>query len=179
MPRVQGLSPLFSVATATYGRRMCDYCDCRTHGAIASLARDHDALIGLLDRVERYAAVGDRVSSAPALAELADLLDRHARREEDGVFAEIVRADAKHACIGQFLDDHDWIHELLLLSTGPTPDSVWQAAVKELVKRLTDHIQREESDLFPAAHQLLTPPQWDAVDGVHAHVNTRTTGAPA
>ena len=38
------------------------------------------------------------------------------------------------------------------------------ALAHELVRMLRDHIAREERDLFPAAHQLLVPGQWDTVD---------------
>ena len=40
----------------------------------------------------------------------------------------------------------------------------WEPAARELARTLRDHIAREESGLFPAAHQLLVPGQWDAVD---------------
>ncbi len=35
-----------------------------------------------------------------------------------------------------------------------------------MISALGEHIYREETDLFPAAHQLLRPDQWDAVDRV-------------
>lgn len=39
---------------------------------------------------------------------------------------------------------------------------------------MCDHIAREEVDPFPAAHQLLGPAQWDAVDAVHSHLSIET-----
>jgi hypothetical protein len=39
-----------------------------------------------------------------------------------------------------------------------------QSAVGPVVELLADHTLREETDLFPAARQLLAPDQWDAVD---------------
>ncbi len=33
-----------------------------------------------------------------------------------------------------------------------------------MIELLEDHILREETDMFPAARQLLDPEQWEAVD---------------
>src|SRR4051812_15056245 len=136
---------------------MCDYCDCRSHPAIASLSEDHDALQALLDRLERARLTHDNRTATAIVAELDDLLDVHAQREEQGVFAEVVRADVDRAYVGRFLEDHDRIHALFRTSGDPGSDPTWDTAVRRLVERLSDHILREETDLFPVAHQLLSP----------------------
>ena len=64
-----------------------------------------------------------------------------------------------------FEEDHQQIHALL----ARTETANWEPATRELVRTLRDHIAREESDLFPAAHQLLLPSQWDAVDQFTEH----------
>ncbi len=61
-----------------------------------------------------------------------------------------------------FERDHDEIHRLLAECSGGD----WRQPAADLVHVLSEHIAREESDLFPAAHQLLRPDQWDAVDAV-------------
>ena len=43
----------------------------------------------------------------------------------------------------------------------------WREQARQLIRVLGEHILREETDLFPAAHQLLTPAQWDTVAAAH------------
>jgi hypothetical protein len=38
------------------------------------------------------------------------------------------------------------------------------SALRPLIELVEDHILREETDLFPAARQLLDPAEWYAVD---------------
>lgn len=66
--------------------------------------------------------------------------------------------------VGRFEKEHHVLHELSAASAGPG----WQAAARDLIRQLRDHIFREETDLFPAAHQLLSPAQWDLVDAAVA-----------
>ena len=148
---------------------MCDYCDCRSHPAIASLSIDHERLLELLAGLRRATTNGDGAAAAVLVGLVHDLLDDHATREERGVFAELAAADVEAGYLAAFEADHARIHELVAAASTP----VWRDAAAELVALLGDHIAREEFDLFPAAHQLLDPTQWDAVDAVHAVVGSR------
>ncbi len=139
---------------------MCDYCGCREHDAIAALSIEHETLLGMLTEMERHADNHSSADARPLLGRLHDLLSPHALREEHGVFTELEQAGVGHLYITMFEADHQQIHALL----ARTETANWEPAVRELVRTLRDHIAREESDLFPAAHQLLVPSQWDAVD---------------
>ena len=139
---------------------MCDYCGCREHDAIANLSVEHEELLGTLTDLQRKIDAHDAAAAMPLLVQLHDALTPHASREEDGVFTELEHAGIDHAYVSLFHQDHDTIHALL----AGTDATEWEPAARELVRALRDHIEREESDLFPAAHQLLTPGQWDAVD---------------
>jgi hypothetical protein len=68
-------------------------------------------------------------------------------------------AEVGAAYIGRLEADHAAIHRLLGALAGPG----WAVAALELIALLRDHVLREESDLFPAAHQLLRPDQWAAI----------------
>lgn len=144
---------------------MCDDCDCRSHPQIAVLSREHETLTGWLADLRRALTAGDDARSAALPARVHELLDDHAAREERSVFAELRRANVEGAYIGAFERDHDRIHSLLTGGTGHD----WHRSAEELVDALHDHIAREETDLFPAAHQLLSPAQWDAVDATLSH----------
>jgi hemerythrin-like domain-containing protein len=143
---------------------MCDYCDCRSHPQIAALSADHEALLGLLVDVRQAAEAGDVDRARPALADLRELLVDHAAREERGVFRQMRGSGVDGGYVTMFEQDHQSLHELLGDTAGPG----WRPAATGLVELLAEHIAREESDLFPAAHQLLAPSQWDAVDAAIA-----------
>ena len=139
---------------------MCDYCDCRSHPQIAALSADHHALLDLLVGLRLVLDDTSDARARPVLADVRDLLRAHSDREERGVFRQLRDAEVDRAYVALFEYDHDRLHQLL----HDTTNADWRAATRELVTLLEDHIAREESDLFPAAHQLLSPSQWDAVD---------------
>ncbi len=148
---------------------MCDYCDCRSHPQIAALSDDHERLLALLS--ELAAAVdGDHQDTAAELViELAELLEPHATREERGVFTQLRSIILDDAYVAMFEQDHDAVHRLLRECAGDD----WRRPANELVHVLREHILREETDLFPAAHQMLAPPQWTAVDAAVSLVSTQ------
>ena len=74
------------------------------------------------------------------------------------MFAELRRADVDDEYVAMFERDHEEIHRLL----GECSGRDWRRPAADLVHVLSEDILREESDLFPAAHQLLRPDQWDA-----------------
>lgn len=139
---------------------MCDYCGCREHEAIAQLSIEHETLLEMLTELQRHADNRDSAAARPLLQRLHDVLSPHALREEHGVFAELAHAGVATTYITMFEADHQQIHALL----SRTEAAGWEAVALELVQTLREHIVREESDLFPAAHQLLVPSQWDAID---------------
>lgn len=134
---------------------MCDYCDCRSHPEIAALSNDHEQMSSLLGRIRTAVGAGDRGAADRAVTAVHDLLHGHATREELGVFAEL-RTQVDGSYVDMFEQDHATLHDLLDRTTGED----WAPAASALANELGGHILREESDLFPAAHQLLTPDQW-------------------
>jgi hypothetical protein len=138
---------------------MCDYCDCRAQAEIGALSADHQRLLALT-AITRMA---DPSALAALRDEMAALLVPHADREERGVFSALVDSDVDPSYVAGFEDDHRRIHELLDGEATP-------ARMAELVGLLEAHIQREETDLFPAARQLVSPEQWDAIARVPAGV---------
>jgi hypothetical protein len=119
-------------------------------------------LLGVATELDRAAAVGDRPAADAAVRELHDLLTSHADFEERGVFAELRASDVDADYVGRFEEEHARVHALL----DECGADGWPGTARDLVAVLGAHIDREETDLFPAAHQLLTPAQWDAVDAV-------------
>lgn len=133
---------------------MCDYCGCRSEPEIAALSADHEHMLELTAQLRRAHEMG--VSALDVVAELAGALGPHARREELGIFAALVAEGVDAEYVAVFERDHDIIHDLLSRDDAPS-----QAL--RIVELLEDHILREESDLFPAAHQMLGSDAWASI----------------
>ena len=137
---------------------MCDYCDCRSHAELAALSADHDRVAGLLTAISRAVADDDEMAGRALTEELTNVLDAHAAREDGGVFA-VLRTEVGDDYLATVDREHLQVRRLLAEAAVD-----WRSAVTELTTVLSDHFLREESDLFPAAHQLLAPRQWDTID---------------
>jgi hemerythrin-like domain-containing protein len=148
---------------------MCDYCDCRSHPQIASLSDDHEAMLLMLASLSAALTTDDADLAHGLLSELHHLLDAHGVREERGIFTELRDAVTDDDYVGMFEQDHQRLHELFVQGGGAD----WRRAASEIVKSLNEHILREETDLFPAAHQMLTPDQWRAVDSATLELSAK------
>lgn len=140
---------------------MCDYCDCRSQPAIGELSAEHESMLALVGRIRSAVATSDLPWLAALQVELGFLLAAHTSREERGVFAALRDTDVDPAYLGRFEADHRAIDELLAGAVEPE-------RALSLARLLEEHIRREESDLFPAAHQLVPPERWQAVEELHA-----------
>ncbi len=103
--------------------------------------RAHDAIANL--SVEHETLLG-------MLSELLHHVDTHDVAAAKPLLEQLHDALTPHA----LREEHGVVAELEHAGIDHTYIDMFQQ----------DHIAREASDLFPAAHQLLVPGQWDAVD---------------
>ncbi|HEX7099834.1 MAG TPA: hemerythrin domain-containing protein [Acidimicrobiia bacterium] len=137
---------------------MCDYCDCRRVPEIADLGAEHERIEELGDEALRLAKAGSPEFPA-ALDRLRAALEPHVTREEKGVFAQ-----ARIAGLGSYyVDDLEEDHRRFatILDVGADIDAI---TLERLLDDLHRHIAVEEYDLFPAAVQVLTDSQWEAIE---------------
>lgn len=120
----------------------------------------------MADQHEQILAVAEALRAAHSLStervaallhDLADLLVPHTTREEIGLFAQL-RAVVSPEYLDRFIDDHRRIDELLTASAHD------HGHIGDLIDLLDEHTRDEETDMHPAARQLLGPEQWAAVD---------------
>lgn len=149
---------------------MCDYCGCRSTNEIADLSVEHERVLSLVDALRHLdaSAPGSR-SGGQLIDELATLLARHTAREETGVFAMLATFPEYAAYRQRFLDDHA---HLDALANAAAAD---RGVLAELLDLLESHVFAEETDLYPAIHQLFSPADWDHVDDA---VHTWSTTSP-
>lgn len=141
---------------------MCDYCGCRRSGPTRELALEHERLIELGDLLER--TLDDGNDATAVFAEFVGLLERHAAKEEVGLFVEARATTPLGDRIDALCAEHDTLHRWL--ADGPTG-----AHVADALLLLATHIDDEEYDLFPHVFHALAPEQWDEIDLAHRAVD--------
>ena len=112
----------------------------------------------------RRARGGPEAEISRLLNELRARLAHHTEREEAGLFRVLRDVEVPEEYVGLFEHDHGHFVELIEAATR-SPD-----AVEPLVKDLEGHMVKEETDMFPAAEQLLGPDDWDRIDAAVAHL---------
>jgi hypothetical protein len=153
---------------------MCEYCGCRQIEPLAELMDEHLALLDEASDIETALRHRDHHQVHERLLRLADLLDRHVHREEDGVFAAL--KDTK-----EFLDEiadleqehHDFHAQIAALDPA---DPVFADRVRELFAHLYDHIDMEDLGIFPVSVVTLGARGWDTIARVHDEQPTFLTG---
>jgi hemerythrin-like domain-containing protein len=145
---------------------MCEYCGCRQIAPLAELMDEHLALLDIASDVEIALRHRDHDSARAGLRRLADLLDRHVQREEDGVFTALKET-------GEFLDEvaeleqeHQDLH-VGLADLDPAAPGV-QELVSAMFRHLSEHIDKEDLGIFPVSVVTLHSSGWDTVARVHA-----------
>ncbi|MGN6782312.1 MAG: hemerythrin domain-containing protein [Marmoricola sp.] len=145
---------------------MCEYCGCRQVTPLAELMDEHLALLDLAGQVRRELVQGRRAQALEVLADVGRLLDRHARREEDGVFTALRDSGDFVDEVDQLTGEHGDFHERIAALTPDSEDL--KERVDALLGELSDHIDREDLGIFPVSVVTLGSRGWEQVDAVHA-----------
>jgi len=145
---------------------MCDHCGCRGVGAIRELMDEHTVLVDEAADVRRCLGSGDPHAAMALLADLVSRLERHVRREEDGIFRALRDS-------GEFLEEVDALEgehaDLENAIAALDPDAGdFHGAVTTLLDDLTVHIDREDYGIFPVSVVTLGAVGWATVDRAHS-----------
>lgn len=136
---------------------MCDHCGCRAFPPIAELTAEHVDILArawVLAEAEREG----RAPSSEDVAALTALLDRHALKEETGLYPELIDCRASSADqIEDLEQEHRDLHEALTSGRFDRRDYFALAA----------HIEVEEMELFSAAMLSFDEEEWEAMQGAH------------
>jgi hypothetical protein len=144
---------------------VCDHCGCRAFPPIAELTAEHEEILA-----RGWAlAEAERAGRPPPPAEvdaLARLLDVHVRKEETGLYPELIARGALSADqLADLEQEHRDLHDRLSVARFD----------RRAFYALAAHIEVEEMELFPAAMLGFDDEEWDTLDGAHR----AATGASA
>jgi hemerythrin-like domain-containing protein len=144
---------------------MCEYCGCRQIEPLAELMDEHLALLDEASDIETALGQRDHDRAVELLRALATRLDRHVRREEDGVFTAMKET-------GEFVDEvldleqehHDFDAQIAALDPAAAD---FADRIRSLFAHLSDHIDREDLGIFPVSVVTLGARGWDTIARVH------------
>jgi hypothetical protein len=143
---------------------MCEYCGCQSVPAIAELTAEHDRIREVARDLDAVAQRHDLPVATELAGRLLTLLAPHTAVEEQGLFPAMAGEFGAH--VTSLTDDHRRIEQVLGDLAAGDPTDGWPLRVRAVVGELFDHILREQDGLFPAALSVLTPQQWDHLDGL-------------
>ena len=144
---------------------MCEHCGCRGVEPIAELMDEHLALLDLGGSVRRALGSGDRRTAVEHLTVLARYLDRHVRREEDGIFTALRNQDEFVEEVEQLEAEHQTFDEAVA-GLDPEADD-FEGKVSWLLHELDEHVERENLGIFPVSVVTLGATGWETVNRAH------------
>lgn len=141
---------------------MCDFCGCRRSGPTAELAGEHETLLESSRRLRTVIEHGGEPGEH--WADFVGLLERHAAKEEIGVFVHAREHPVLAARVDALCSEHDDLRSWL--ADGPSgPRAI------DGLRLLATHIDDEEYDLFPHVFHQLDPEQWDEIELAHRAID--------
>jgi hemerythrin-like domain-containing protein len=127
---------------------------------------EHTALVDQADDVRRALHAGNPAGAMTNLADLVSRLQRHVRREEQGIFRALRTS-------GEFLDEvdalegeHGALEKAITLLDPAAPDFL--SSVDRLLDDLAVHIDREDYGIFPVSVVTVGAGGWSIIDRAHS-----------
>ena len=130
---------------------------------IDGLIDEHRDLMTIMGTLRDAVNVSDPDVSK-ILDQLETALAHHTEREEAGLFHTLRDVEVGPDYMDLFEHDHGHLVDLIESTRRE------RSTVDDLINGFEVHMLREENDMFPAAEQLLSPADWDAVDAAVAHL---------
>ncbi len=137
---------------------MCDYCDCRSQPEIQALSDAHERIREVIGALRRGVGRESSDDVDCRLDELGRLLAPHTSREEVGIFARLRAAEVAEGYVARFEDDHREIDRQIIAARAD------HRSIGRMLDKVAQHILDEETDMYPAARQVLAPSDWEAVE---------------
>ena len=144
---------------------MCEHCGCKQVAPIGELMQEHVAILDDASLVRGALGAGDRAAALAHLTRMVGHLERHVRREEDGIFTAL-RDDGEYADEVAALEGEH--HDLDAASAGLRLDAPeFEAQVNRLLDDLSEHVEREDLGIFPVSVVTLGAAGWELVERTH------------
>lgn len=120
------------------------------------LKQDHQKIRRLFERLDEASSDGTVKQRERLFAELKRELTLHTEVEERHFYPALRDRDEAMELVADSLEEHDEVKKLLgeLDRAGKDEDN-WTDQLQELHEDVEDHVEEEETELFPIAQKLL------------------------
>lgn len=121
------------------------------------LKQDHREVESMIAELEGASGEsGGGASYLNTFQQLKQALTLHTHAEEQLLYPALENFDETSDLIEESYDEHDEVDLILNDMTGLNPgDEEFQELLAQLKDSINDHVEEEESELFPQAEQLL------------------------
>ena len=130
---------------------MCSYCGCEAEAVIAELMADHAQLASLAHLARQAIADGELGVATEQCARIARLFAVHGNKEEEGLFAELRLEPIAAEAVKELEAEHRRLDRALLIGPG----ALGVTGFVGVLDLLSAHAEREDTDVFPVALQVL------------------------
>ena len=127
------------------------------------LKQDHQKVKRLFERLAE-ASDGPKKTRERLFAELKQELELHTQVEEKHFYAALKSFEETKDLVEEALEEHDEMKRMLEeLDQADADDEGWDQQLSELQESVEDHVEEEETELFPQAQQVLDQDKADAI----------------
>lgn len=131
------------------------------------LKHDHREVEQLFARLKE---AGDSKTQEELFRRIKHELELHTREEEKYFYPVVERNDATKDLAEHSIAEHGEVKKLLSEMSGrPAGDKKWKELCEQLESGVKDHVEEEETQLFPIAEETLDHKTIEAIGEAIAH----------
>ena len=120
------------------------------------LKQDHQKIRRLFERLDEASSDGTVKQRERLFAELKRELTLHTEVEEKHFYPALRDRDGAKELVADSLEEHGEVKKLLgELDQADKEEDNWTDQLQELHEDVDDHVEEEETELFPIAQKLL------------------------
>ncbi len=122
------------------------------------LTDDHKEALALIGSLEGSVLHEPPRSKSEIFSELKQKLEHHTKIEEQFFYPVLERFEETRDVLSEAYKDHQRVDELLSQLSDYKKNSQgqsWEAALNDLKSSVSRHIEKEETELFPKARNLI------------------------
>lgn len=129
---------------------------------VLEVLKDDHATVERLFTNTLSTSSADRARREKLFHALKEAIIKHAHAEEKVFYPPLRDKPQAHDIIEHGLDEHHTVERLLQKMDGiPADSDDWVDTLESIHEKIKDHVEEEESEIFPKAEQLLGDQELD------------------
>jgi hemerythrin superfamily protein len=129
---------------------------------VLEVLKDDHATVERLFSTILSTSSADRARREELFHALKEAIIKHAHAEEKVFYPPLRDKQQAHDIVEHGLDEHHTVETLLQRMDGiPADSDDWVDTLESIHEKIKDHVEEEESEIFPKAEQLLGDQELD------------------